>query len=172
MGSILKIHTVVGADAILGHSWIEYCPVDGEPKTYGTWGNNPRNAGYGLLENQERDHISTHSRTAYISEEQAAQLFAVIASYRSAGAAAWSLTNPCSAFAAEAWQAATGESLPHRTALVSTPARLASSIEEANRRDERILENKRSPVPRHQNKGMRSKSKSGRSQKLRKSLKP
>jgi hypothetical protein len=78
MGGILRIHTVVSSDTIFGHSWIEYCPVDGEPRTYGTWGNNPRGEGNGLLENQERNHASTHRRTAYISEEQATRLFAAI----------------------------------------------------------------------------------------------
>lgn len=143
MGGLLKIHSTAAGDTIFGHSWIEYCPIDGEPRTYGTWGNNPTGAGNGLMDNLELDCWSPHSRAACINSQQTAELFSIIAAYRDAGSEAWTLTAPCSAFAATAWEAATGEKLEHRTALVSTPGTLARSIDQANLAE--VIESARRP---------------------------
>lgn len=132
MGGLLRIHSTIAGDTIFGHSWIEYCPIDGDPKTYGTWGNNPTGTGNGLMENLELGSWSPHSRAAYISSEQVYELLTIIDAYRDAGPQAWTLAAPCSAFAAAAWEAATGEKLQHRTLLVSTPSALARSIDHAN----------------------------------------
>lgn len=132
MSGILKIHSNASEGGIFGHSWIEYCPIDGVPVTYGTWGNHPDSGANGLKENLELGRQSEYCRVMFINTQQAANLFATIASYRAAGSDAWSLANPCSAFAAEAWESATGECLVHRNAMLSTPAKLAKSILRAN----------------------------------------
>jgi len=132
MAGILKIFSNVGGDQFLGHSWIEYCPVDGAPITYGTWGNSPTGCGNGLFENLELGRDASACRATYISDIQESLLFETLACYRRLGHDAWSLHKPCSTFAAEAWNCATGEQLIHRVGPVSTPATLASSILAAN----------------------------------------
>lgn len=133
MTSILKIHSNASEGGLFGHSWIEHCPLDGQPVTYGTWGNHPNNGANGLRENLELGRQGEYCRVAFINTPQEKRFFETITTYRAAGASAWSFTNPCSAFAAEAWEAATGERLAHRNAMLSTPAKLARSIAEANR---------------------------------------
>jgi hypothetical protein len=128
MAGILKIYSHVDSDQFLGHSWIEYCPIDGMPVTYGTWGNAPPGGRNGLLENLELGRDASACRVAFISNEQEVRLFELIARFRQRGQRAWTLHRPCSAFAAEAWHAATGERLAHRAGPVSTPALLAPSI--------------------------------------------
>jgi hypothetical protein len=136
MAGILQIHCAIAGSNRIGHSWIEYRPIDGTSTTYGTWGNDPAGRGNGLLENVERGLIRpTATRSKIIDHEQELRLFGIIEQYRQRGQDAWSLLTPCSTFAAEAWAGATGEHLVHQTALVSTPSRLAASIREANHRD-------------------------------------
>lgn len=132
MSGILKIHSNASEGGLFGHSWIEYCPMDGVPVTYGTWGNHPDDGPNGLRENLELGRQGEYCRATFINAQQAIKLFTTIASYRAAGADAWSLAHPCSAFAAETWEAVTGEHLVHRNAMLSTPARLARSIVKAN----------------------------------------
>lgn len=120
-----------------GHSWIEYSPFDGKSTTFGTWGNSPTGSGNGLLQNAEGDRKSDATRTCIIDDEQQQRLFTLINTYRERGTQAWTLLTPCSTFASEAWEQATGEHLIHQTAGVSTPSRLARSIIEANRSDQR-----------------------------------
>ncbi|MQA21666.1 hypothetical protein [Rugamonas rivuli] len=136
MAGVLKIHSTTAGTLRIGHSWIEYCPIDGQSMTYGTWGNNPTGEGNGLLENAEPPTLKANAtRSQVIDHEQERRLFEIIETYRQRGDQAWTLRTPCSTFAAEAWGRATGEQLVHQTALVSTPARLAKSIIEANQRD-------------------------------------
>ena len=127
MAGILKIFSNTGADQFLGHSWIEYCPVDGMPVTYGTWGNAPTGSGNGLFENLELGRDAIACRVAYLSSEQEIRLFEKIAQYKRLGRQAWSFHRPCSAFAADAWYCATGEWLTHRIGPASTPAVLAGA---------------------------------------------
>jgi hypothetical protein len=137
MSGILKIHSNASDGGIFGHSWIEYCPIDGHPVTYGTWGNHPEGGANGLRENLEAGQRGDYCRAAFINRQQVSLLFAAIEVYRRKGPAAWSLATPCSSFAADAWEAATGEKLAHKTAMFSTPARLARAIAEANANDSR-----------------------------------
>lgn len=139
MAGILKIHSNFAHGLLPGHSWIEYCPVDGQPRTYGTWGNNPTGQGNGLFEDLELGRTSDAARICYITAEQELRLFARIDMYRQMGTQGWTLLSPCSTFAADVWTQATGELLPFKTGLVSNPSTLASSIIEANRRD--LLQN-------------------------------
>nr|GEU28173.1 hypothetical protein [Tanacetum cinerariifolium] len=118
--------------SLAGHSWIEYCPAGDNNRTFGTWGNDPVGKGNGLLEGLELGYAPTHSRTAAIDANQAARLLDVIARYAALGSAGWMIASPCSAFAAEAWEAATGERLAHRVGGISTPKTLAASIAAAN----------------------------------------
>lgn len=135
MTGILKIHSRAAEAGRLGHSWIEYCPIDGVPVTFGTWGNNPTGQGNGLLENAEAGFPPHATRSRIIDIEQERRLFEIIQEYRKRGDQAWTLLTPCSTFAAEAWEYATGERLAHQTALVSNPGRLVRSIAESNARD-------------------------------------
>jgi hypothetical protein len=132
MAGMLKIFSNVGGDQFLGHSWIEYCPVDGIPVTYGTWGNSPTGAGNGLFENLELGRDASACRATYISDEQENRLLEKISDYKRLGSNAWSLHRPCSTFAADAWYCATGEWLTHRMGPVSTPTLLAASIAKVN----------------------------------------
>lgn len=134
MDAILKIYCIAEQSSLAGHSWIEYCPAGGNNRTFGTWGNDPVGKGNGLQEGLELGYDPTHSRTAAIDANQAARLLDVIARYAALGNAGWTIASPCSAFAAEAWEAATGERLAHRIAGISTPKTLAASIAAANRR--------------------------------------
>jgi hypothetical protein len=132
MTGVLKIHSRAAEAGRLGHSWIEYCPIDGKPVTFGTWGNNPTGQGNGLLENAEAEFQPHATRSRIVDLEQERRLFEFIQDYRGRGEQAWTLLRPCSTFAAEAWEYVTGETLAHQTALVSNPGRLVRSIAEAN----------------------------------------
>jgi hypothetical protein len=139
MTGILKIHSASARETRMGHSWIEYCPIDGVSVTYGTWGNNPLNQGNGLMENAEPRTLRTNAtRSRILDHEQEQRLFDIIEAYRRRGEQAWTLLTPCSTFAAEAWEQATGERLTHQIAMVSTPARLAKAIVEANQHDQLV----------------------------------
>ncbi|MCX6855167.1 MAG: hypothetical protein NTV80_09695, partial [Verrucomicrobia bacterium] len=111
-----------------GHSWITY-HEDGEANanTYGTFGNGGRD---GLYQNQEASLYGQITRTTYIDDSQQAALRALLADYKAQGEKGWSVTKPCSTFAADAWKAATGESLS--PGVVSTPKGLGNSILNAN----------------------------------------
>jgi hypothetical protein len=135
MTGILKIHSRAAEAGRLGHSWIEYCPIDGKTVTFGTWGNNPTGQGNGLLENTEAGFQPHATRSRIIGLEQEQRLFEIVQEYRRRGDEAWTLLTPCSTFAAEAWEYATGEHLEHLTALISNPGRLVRSITESNLRD-------------------------------------
>ncbi len=138
MAGILKIHSTTAGPLSSGHSWIEYAPIDGRSTTFGTWGNAPTGTGNGLLQDVEGSRQADATRTLIIDDQQEQRLFKVINTYRARGPQAWSLLAPCSSFAAEAWEQATGENLIHQTAGISTPARLAKSIIEANKQEQRV----------------------------------
>lgn len=131
MAGTLTIHSS-GDGLIDGHSWIEYTPDGGTATTYGTWGNDPRGLGNGLHENLETGRTPDATRTIRIDDAGEARLMATIDQYRSAGEDGWGYLSPCSTFAADAWESATGETLGHRTGLISNPSTLKDSIEEAN----------------------------------------
>jgi hypothetical protein len=116
-----------------GHSWIVYQPDGGAPTTYGTWGNNPDNLGNGLHENLEAGRAADASRSTHLDDAQEAKLLAKIEEYRSKGADGWGYLSPCSTFAEDAWETATGEKLAHRSGgVISNPGKLKKSIEAAN----------------------------------------
>jgi len=136
MASVLKIHSSSISSYGFGHSWIEYCPVDGISTTYGTWGNNPTGDGNGLLQNVEPGSmVPDVTRVAIIDPVQEKRLFELIDEYRKLGKQAWTVLTPCSSFAAHAWEVATSERLLHQSAFISNPSTLAQSISEANARD-------------------------------------
>jgi hypothetical protein len=140
MAGILTIHSVGDGNLTSGHSWIDYQPDGGEDTTYGTWGNNPQDPttrvplGNGLHTNLELGWPDDAHRSIRITDKQEKQLFAKIKDYQDTGADGWSLLWPCSAFAADAWQAATGERLADRSfGIISNPSKLKSSILAANK---------------------------------------
>lgn len=73
------------------------------------------------------------SRTVHLNDAQEAQLNREIGRYISKGADAWGKLSPCSTFAADAWYAATGETLsPYLGQYMSDPLALRTSIIVAN----------------------------------------
>lgn len=119
-------------DLLSGHSWIEYTPDGGTPTTYGTWGNNPGGLGNGLHRNLEAGRSSDASRTVHLDDAQEAALMNKIKEYEDKGKDGWGNLNPCSSFAADAWETATGEDLDHRTGIISNPSKLKQSINTSN----------------------------------------
>jgi len=120
-----------GSGGLSGHSWISYTPDGGVTTTYGTWGNNPLNLGNGLHENLEIGRIGDATRTAHLDDAAEAKLKQVIDQYKGKGAGGWGLFSPCSTFAADAWNTATGEKLsPYGP--YSNPSSLANSINKLN----------------------------------------
>lgn len=103
--------------------------------TCGTWGNNPAGAGNGLFENLEAGSVGDAVRSQHLDDAREARLCETIEEYRQKGEDAWEYLNPCSGFAADAWEQATGESLAHRRVIISNPSKLKASIEAANTDD-------------------------------------
>jgi len=129
MAGTLTIHSTGNGELTDGHSWIEYRRANSVIETYGTWGNNPVGTGNGLHKNIELVRTSEAWRTASLNDEQEVRLFAKVQEYAELGASGWSLFNPCSAFAVEAWYAATGERLRHRRYfLFSNPSTLKVTL--------------------------------------------
>jgi hypothetical protein len=134
MSGILTIHSSGDGSLLSGHSWIEYQQDGGEDHTYGTWGNNPLGLGNGLHEDLEKGRTGDATRSIHITDDQEKKLFQTIDDYRKKGADGWEYLNPCSAFAADAWHAATGENLASRSYFViSNPSKLKESILDADR---------------------------------------
>ena len=135
MSGILTIHSSGTGDIMSGHSWIEFSPDGGAATTYGTWGNNPTGKGNGLFQDLELGRASDASRSVRINDVQQAKLEQTIQDYKNKGINGWVLLNPCSGFAAEAWSNATGQSLSHRSGIISNPSKLKTSIDAANAGD-------------------------------------
>lgn len=119
-----------------GHSWISYTPdptasnVNPSTITYGTWGNNPDGLGNGLHTNLEQGRIGDVTRTMWIDDAAEGRLYNTIADYTLRGQDGWGLLGPCSTFAADAWNNATGEYL--QPGFPSTPNSLRDSIYTTN----------------------------------------
>lgn len=135
-------------DGNLGHAWLEVRQVNekGEAlktETLGTWNWNPPNydperssqEGSGMFVNAELNRPSDVSRTTELSPEQQQALQQAVEEYREKGADGWSYREPCSHFASDVWERATGEHL--RDGWISTPRGLGNSIREANDGKER-----------------------------------
>jgi hypothetical protein len=120
------------ANLTSGHSWIEYTPDGGAATTYGTWGNNPNGLGNGLHEDLELGRTGDATRTARLTDEQEKRLFEKIKEYKDEKEDGWGYLSPCSTFAADAWEAGTGEKLSHRTLVISNPSKLKEAIEQAD----------------------------------------
>lgn len=121
---------------VSGHSWVTYTS-DGTNKTtsYGAWGNNPYGEGNGVLENVELTKgmtVSDSSRTSHIDDNHEKAMFSTIQDYKDRGSSGWMLMAPCSAFAQDAWDSATGEYLNANTSIVNNPQTLKNSIVNAN----------------------------------------
>lgn len=140
MAGILKIHSSSeGGEsstmASLGnHSWIEYAQDPAKPDestTYGTWGNrNPP----GLRVNEEKSftYPDVATREMNLTDAQEEKLKKEIERYKKMGPEGWTYLSPCSTFAADAWLAATGETLKTRSWGISNPDALKQSIEQVN----------------------------------------
>ena len=110
----------VSSWSLSGHGWVAY-RADGTDffTTYGTWGNNPpENGGQnGLAPDIEasRNFSADVTRSMHLDDLQEGEFLATVDYYQSLGDSGWSLGNPCSGFAADAWLAATGEQLDGRS---------------------------------------------------------
>ena len=137
MAGTLTINSNGAGSILSGHSWIEFTPDGGSGTSYGTWGNNPDGAGNGLLENIELkfNMVGEATRKAHLDDAQEKKLMDTVEAYRKKGDDGWQKLNPCSGFAAEAWEHATGESLSHRSGIISNPSKLKASIVAANAGD-------------------------------------
>lgn len=132
MAGTLTIHSNGDGSIMSGHSWITYQPDGGPPTTYGTWGNNPGGLGNGLHRDLEAGRASDVSRSVHLTDDQEKALMAKIKEYEDKGEKGWGHLSPCSTFAADAWKAGTGESLSHRSGIISNPSKLKVSIDTAN----------------------------------------
>lgn len=123
-----------------GHSWISYsrdnaASSSGQDPTvqYSTWSAmNAKGVPGGLNENVEDTlggYQPTAARFAHIDDAAEARLMAVIARYRKSG---WSIKEPCSGFAHDAWLAATGENLHQSYGGQSNPTSLDAGIVKTN----------------------------------------
>jgi len=84
-----------GSSSTSGHSWICYTPDGGSPKTYGTWGNNPRGLGNGLHENLEQGRTGDASRSQHIDDDAEKRLMDKINDYKKKGENGWKFSkNP------------------------------------------------------------------------------
>jgi RHS repeat-associated protein len=120
-----------GSGGLSGHSWISYTPDGGSTTTYGTWGNNPIGLGNGLFQNLEVGRTGEATRSTHLNDDEEAQLKNIINAYRKQGDKGWKYLSPCSSFASDAWNGATGESLsPYGP--YSNPSSLKNSIIDAN----------------------------------------
>ncbi|MGY8590014.1 RHS domain-containing protein, partial [Paracidovorax citrulli] len=132
LSGILTIQSSGNGNPLSGHSWITYAPDGGYPTTYGTWGNNPTGQGNGLFENLEIGRNADATRSMRINDEQEKELMAKIEDYKNRKENAWKLGAPCSSFARDAWQTATGENLNSNLGPISNPSTLKNSIINAN----------------------------------------
>jgi hypothetical protein len=137
MSGTLTINSSGDGQLLSGHSWIEYAPDGGAAHTSGTWGNNPLGEGNGLHMDLEQGRNGDAQRSMHLDDEQERRLMATIEEYQKKGPDGWGYLSPCSTFAADAWEAATGERLATRSyGVVSNPSKLKESIEAANGKDE------------------------------------
>src|SRR5579863_7028340 len=129
MAGYLTINSSGDGTLLSGHSWIEYTPDGGQPTTYGTWGNNPEGLGNGLHQDLELGRTGDATRTIYINGEQEKELYKKIQEYKDKGGGGWDYLHPCSSFAADVWQAVTGQTLADRSfGIISNPSKLKESI--------------------------------------------
>lgn len=86
-----------------------------------------------MHEDLELGRTSDVSRTTHLDDAQEALLLNKIEEYRKQGGDGWGYLSPCSTFAADSWETATGEHLDHRKGgVISNPSTLKDSISAAN----------------------------------------
>ncbi|WP_158819305.1 RHS repeat-associated core domain-containing protein [Granulicella sp. S156] len=117
-----------------GHAWITFTTDSGVTYTYGTWGNTHGAQGVGgVNENSELAYVPTASESTHITAAQAGTLAKYISAEIAQGDAAWTLTFPCSGFAAAAWSQTTGQNLdPATGGTLDDPTNLQNAINKAN----------------------------------------
>jgi hypothetical protein len=117
-----------------GHARIQFMPdgVTVGPVSYGTFGIPPQ---YGLRTNHELQlgYEPDCSRSKHIDDNAERRLFRLLDAYKSKGGRGWTWHHPCSSFAADAWNTATGEHLS--SGCPSTPAALRRSINHPSPQD-------------------------------------
>jgi RHS repeat-associated protein len=128
-----------GTHGLGNHSWISFTPDGGKTTTYGTYGNHPPdpNTGQPLPNGVEVNYDAGRTdanatRTEHLTDAQQQALFNTINHYEGEGQNAWSYGAPCSTFACQAWNNATGEHLSPYWGPISNPTSLTHSITKAN----------------------------------------
>jgi RHS repeat-associated protein len=139
LSGTITIHTIdTGSNSSSGaikgsHSWVTYEPDGGVLTSFGTFG--PRtvyeNSSSGLYQNVEVNEGMTpdHTRAVHIEDDAEQNLLSVINDYNQQGTGAWRPWHPCTSFAHDAWEAATGEDLAPGSWL---PSSLGHAIDVAN----------------------------------------
>ncbi|MBU1168119.1 MAG: hypothetical protein KKD44_01005 [Proteobacteria bacterium] len=123
-----------GSSMMSGHSWISYKnDASGTVTTYGTWGNNPTGSGNGLFENLEAGQLGDASRTIHIDDTAETKPLNYINQTKTLGQKGWTPNNPCSGFARNSWQIATGENLNSNWGPINNPTTLKKSIIDINK---------------------------------------
>jgi RHS repeat-associated protein len=126
-----------GGGSLSGHAYITYTSDStGQIHAYGTYGNNPLGIGNGLQPNYDLNYpltSSAASRSAHIDDTAEASLMNAIQGISNEGGRGWGYLSPCSDFASDMWDVATGENLRDRNWFgISNPKTLANSITKAN----------------------------------------
>lgn len=89
----------------------------------------------GLYYDREKDRPSVSHRSKHIDDDGEERMLKLVDEYNRKGKDAWDKFHPCSHFASEAWEKATGETLEDRNWMgISSPSRLRKSINKANER--------------------------------------
>ena len=133
----ITIHSLRGSDSSVssgtgysGHAWIHYAPANGPAFTVATWGTGTAPKA-GVNFNRELNLQSSSHRSAQITQAGEKAFRAFIESQSSRGVDAHHLLDNCAAFAAKAWEAATGERIS--PGQIPNPTSLANNIDAKNR---------------------------------------
>ena len=131
LAGTLTIYSSRGSGGLTdGHAWIEYTSDKGVTSTFGTFQGDKLNRKGALPRHYDS------RRSQHIDDKQVKKLAEHIQETAQKGDEAWEYFSPCSGFAADAWEEATGEDLDDRNGYgVSNPNTLADSIDEANKKD-------------------------------------
>ncbi len=121
-----------------GHSWIEFKHDRNENSArFSTSKDDGFRSGV-EVSSYIKDNFNPWSeanRSMHINDEQEKAMNGRIADSALEGDSAWDYLDPCTGFAADVWEAATGEDLQDRFLGISNPITLKNSINEANAND-------------------------------------
>lgn len=123
-GVTLSIENLIKAD--VGHSWVEFRALTpSAPVAFATAGTYNSIVGDGVLTGinffREIQRPADIRKTVAINAEQLARFIALIDGYVAQGISTWTPWHNCTAFAIDAWQSATGETLSATRTYLNAP---------------------------------------------------